>query len=113
MKLYTATALAATATGASASTYIQGDFSAAVRYANYVGLTSVIITIEESPDGFNVTDANSKWYTLATFTTLIGPDPKQEKLLIIDPHFSKLRAVATLVGSGTVDIDVYVEGVEV
>ena len=113
MKLYTASALAATATGVGVSTYIQGDFAAAVRYANYEGLTSVIITIEESPDGFNVTDANSKWYTLGTFATLTGPNPKQEKILITDPHFSKLRAVATLVGTGTVDIDVYVEGVEV
>ena len=113
MKLYKATGLTASANGVGIPTFILGDFAAAVRYLNYTGLTSVIVTIEESPDGRTTSDANSVWYTLATFATVSGAGVLKEKLLIIDPHFSKLRAVATLVGTGSVDIDVYVEGVEV
>lgn len=112
-KVYGVVGVTATETGTSAPTHIIGDFATSIKVANFSGLTSIICVLEESPDPSKVTDANATWYTLATFATITEASAKTEKILIIDPHFSRLRVVNTIVGTGSADVDVVVEGVEV
>ena len=112
-KIYGSVGVTATETGTSAPTHISGDFAASIKVANYLPLTSIVAVLQESPDPDTVTDANATWYTLATFATITEASAKTEKILIIDPHFSRLRVVNTIVGTGSADVDVVVEGVEV
>jgi hypothetical protein len=89
------------------SVYVEvSDFVAANVVTAVSGtLPEVDVTLQDSPDGKEVTDANATWFDLLAFTqaTAAGAEAKS----FIGPHFERVRAVVTLGGTApeaTVDV---------
>ena len=93
----------------SRQTDMLGDFEASLEVTNFSG-TSVVVTIEMSPDPEEILDANAIWYTLLTFATATGNTT--ERVTNTTRHFSRLRTRLVVV-SANGNVSVIIEGEQV